>query len=34
MGGWGQRERERFEESMLLGLKMKEGVMSHAIGGL
>lgn len=33
---WGGRraERERVRESMLLGLKMEEGVMSHTIGGL
>ena len=29
-----ERERDRFEESVLLGLKMEEGVMSHTIGGL
>ena len=32
--GWGVGQRERFKESMLLGLKMEEGVMSHTIGGL
>lgn len=29
-----ERERDRFEESVLLGLKMEEGVMSHTIGRL
>ena len=32
--GQAERERDRFKESVLLGLKMEEGVMSHTIGRL